>query len=104
RTKGIRVMSIADMREEYETHGLSESDLAADPFTQFRTWFDQAVTARLPQPNAMTLATAADGRPSARMVLLKGVDETSFVFFTNYESRKAGELFANPWAALVFFW
>src|SRR5437763_15907120 len=99
RTKGIRVMSIADMREEYETHGLSESDLAADPFTQFRTWFDQAVTARLPQPNAMTLATAAaDGRPSARMVLLKGVDETGFVFFTNYESRKAGELFANPWA------
>jgi len=98
-------MSIAGMREEYETQGLNESDLAADPFTQFHIWFDQAVTAGLPQPNAMALATAAaDGRPSARMVLLKGLDENSFVFFTNYESRKAGELAANPWAALVFFW
>ncbi len=98
-------MSIAGMREEYETKGLNESDLAADPFTQFHIWFDQAVTAGLPQPNAMALATAAaDGRPSARMVLLKGLDENSFVFFTNYESRKAGELAANPWAALVFFW
>ena len=98
-------MSIAGMREEYETQGLNESDLAADPFTQFHIWFDQAVTAGLPQPNAMALATAAaDGRPSARMVLLKGMDENGFVFFTNYESRKAGELAANPWAALVFFW
>ena len=98
-------MSIAGMREEYETQGLNESDLAADPFTQFHIWFDQAVTAGLPQPNAMALATAAaDGRPSARMVLLKGLDENGFVFFTNYESRKAGELAANPWAALVFFW
>jgi pyridoxamine 5'-phosphate oxidase len=98
-------MSIAGMREEYETQGLNESDLAADPFTQFHIWFDQAVTAGLPQPNAMALATAAaDGRPSARMVLLKGLDENGFVFFTNYESHKAGELAANPWAALVFFW
>jgi pyridoxamine 5'-phosphate oxidase len=98
-------MSIAGMREEYETQGLNESDLAADPFTQFHIWFDQAVTAGLPQPNAMALATAAaDGRPSARMVLLKGLDENGFVFFTNYESRKGGELAANPWAALVFFW
>jgi pyridoxamine 5'-phosphate oxidase len=97
--------SFAELREEYETHGLSESDLAADPFTQFQTWFGQAVAAGLPQPNAMTLATATpDGRPSARMVLLKGLDAQGFVFFTNYESRKAGELEINPWAALVFFW
>jgi pyridoxamine 5'-phosphate oxidase len=98
-------MSIADMREEYETQGLQEADLAADPLAQFQTWFDQAVAAGLPQPNAMTLATAtAEGRPSARMVLLKGIDAEGFVFFTSYESRKADELVANPWAALVFFW
>jgi len=98
-------ISFAALREEYESQGLSESDLAADPFVQFHTWFGQAVAAGVPQPNAMTLATAtADGRPSARMVLLKGLDEHGFVFFTNYESRKAGELAANPWAALVFFW
>jgi pyridoxamine 5'-phosphate oxidase len=98
-------ISFADLREEYETHGLSESDLAADPFVQFQTWFSQAVAAGLPQPNAMTLATATPaGRPSARMVLLKGLDGQGFVFFTNYESRKAAELEANPGAALVFFW
>jgi pyridoxamine 5'-phosphate oxidase len=98
-------ISFAELREEYETHGLNEGDLAADPFVQFQTWFGQAVAAGLPQPNAMTLATATpDGRPSARMVLLKGLDAQSFVFFTNYESRKAAELEANPWAALVFFW
>ena len=98
-------ISFAELREEYETQGLSESDLAADPFTQFQTWFGQAVAAGLPQPNAMTLATATpDGRPSARMVLLKGLDSQGFVFFTNYESRKAAELEANSWAALVFFW
>jgi pyridoxamine 5'-phosphate oxidase len=98
-------ISFAELREEYETHGLSEGDLAADPFVQFQTWFGQAVTAGLPQPNSMTLATATpDGRPSARMVLLKGLDTQGFVFFTNYESRKAAELESNPWAALVFFW
>jgi pyridoxamine 5'-phosphate oxidase len=98
-------ISFAELREEYETHGLSEGDLAADPFVQFQTWFSQAVAAGLPQPNAMTLATATPaGRPSARMVLLKGLDGQGFVFFTNYESRKAAELEANPWAALVFFW
>jgi pyridoxamine 5'-phosphate oxidase len=98
-------ISFAELREEYETHGLSESDLAADPLVQFQTWFGQAIVAGLPQPNAMTLATATpDGRPSARMVLLKGLDAQGFVFFTNYESRKAADLEANPWAALVFFW
>ncbi|MFL5804886.1 MAG: pyridoxamine 5'-phosphate oxidase [Roseiflexaceae bacterium] len=95
----------ADLREEYETQGLNEGDLVADPLAQFHIWFGQAVAAGLPQPNAMTLATAGiDGQPAARMVLLKGLDEQGFVFYTNYESRKAAELAANPWAALVFFW
>ena len=86
-------------------HGLSEADLAPDPFAQFQAWFDTALAAGLPEPNAMTLATATpDGRPSARMVLIKGVDPRGFVFYTNYESRKGRELEANPWAALVFYW
>ena len=98
-------MSIADLRQEYMFRGLDESDLDPDPFVQFRSWFDQAVAAQVPEPNAMTLATAgADCRPSARLVLLKGFDASGFVFYTNYESRKARELAANPWAALVFFW
>jgi pyridoxamine 5'-phosphate oxidase len=87
------------------SHGLSEADLDPDPVQQFRHWFDQTIAAGLPEPNAMTLATTTlDGRPSARMVLLKGVDQAGFVFFSNYESRKGRELAANPWAALVFFW
>lgn len=98
-------MSIADLRREYTQHGLSESEVAADPFVQFRAWFDHALSAQLPEPNAMTLATATpDGRPSARVVLLKGFDQRGFVFYTNYQSRKGGELDASPWAALVFFW
>jgi pyridoxamine 5'-phosphate oxidase len=98
-------MSIADLRKEYTRHGLSESDIDPDPLVHFQRWFDQAIAAGLIEPNAMTLATATpDGRPSARMVLLKGVDNGGFVFFTNYESRKGMELAANPWAALVFYW
>jgi pyridoxamine 5'-phosphate oxidase len=82
---------------------LTESNVTPDPIKQFRTWFDAA--AHLPQPDAMTLATASPaGRPSARMVLLKGVDDRGFTFFTNYESRKGGELAQNSQAALVFFW
>jgi pyridoxamine 5'-phosphate oxidase len=85
--------------------GLRETDFPADPFAQFRTWYEQAVAANVPQPEAMTLATAdAYGRPSARMVLLRGVDARGFVFYTNYDSRKARELEANPRAALVFYW
>jgi pyridoxamine 5'-phosphate oxidase len=92
------------LRKDYAFHGLSEADLAADPIAQFRVWFDQAVAAGLREPNAMTLATATrDGRPSARMVLLKGID-AGFVFYTNYEGRKAHDLAENPWAALVFYW
>ena len=98
-------MSIADLRKEYLLNGLSEADVAADPIQQFRAWFDQALAAGLAEPNAMTVATATpDGRPSARMLLIKGVDERGFVFYTNYESRKGKELAGNPHAALVFYW
>ncbi|MBV9790549.1 MAG: pyridoxamine 5'-phosphate oxidase [Chloroflexi bacterium] len=98
-------MSIADLRREYTQHGLSETEVAADPFAQFRVWFDHALAAQLPEPNAMTLATATpDGKPSARVVLLKGFDQRGFVFYTNYHSRKGGEIEASGWAALVFFW
>lgn len=92
-------------RDAYRQRGLSRRDLAPDPFEQFRRWFAEAEEVEPPEPNAMTLATATrDGRPSARMVLLKGVDERGFVFYTNYESRKGRELAENPWAALVFWW
>lgn len=98
-------MAFSDLRREYMQRGLHESELAEDPFRQFQLWFDAAIAAELPEPNAMMLATATtDGRPSARMVLLKQADERGFVFFSNYESRKGGELAANPHAALVFFW
>jgi len=85
--------------------GLLERDAASDPLKQFDRWFHDALHADLPLPNAMTLATATpEGRPSARVVLLKGVDERGFVFYTNYTSRKGHELAANPHAALVFAW
>ena len=84
---------------------LCEEDLAGDPMEQFRTWFDEARALGLPMPEAMTLATSnAHGRPSARVVLLHGIDENGFVFHTNYESRKGRELEANPQAALVLYW
>lgn len=85
--------------------GLDEKTINRDPIAQFKAWFDDAIAANLPLPEAMTLATAtADGKPSARMVLLKQVDEDGFVFFTNYQSAKADQLDANPYAALVFYW
>jgi len=84
---------------------LDESSVAADPVRQFEQWFADAVNAQVPEPNAMTLATVgADGDPSARIVLLKGVDEHGFTFFTNYASRKGRELATRPRAALLFFW
>src|SRR5713226_8478254 len=84
---------------------MKRADLDADPILQFTTWLQQAVEAGLPEPTAMTLATASpDGVPAARMVLLKGCDERGFLFFTNYESAKGHDLAANPRAALVFFW
>ncbi len=102
-------MSIADIRREYSLAGLRRRDLDADPIVQFRKWFDHAIGARtgeaLGDVNAATLATAdREGRPSARVVLLKGVDERGFIFFTNYDSRKGRELAENPNASLVFYW
>lgn len=87
------------------TRTLKRRDLDPDPFAQFRAWLEAAEAAGVRMPNAMTLATASpDGRPSARSVLLRGIDERGFVFFTNYESRKGRQLSENPHAALVFLW
>jgi len=98
-------MSKSDLRREYSAAGLNEADLDADPIRQFASWLAQAGAANLAEPNAVTLATATpQGRPSARIVLLKGVDERGFTFFTNYDSRKGRELAANPFAALVCWW
>jgi pyridoxamine 5'-phosphate oxidase len=98
-------MSLADLRKDYTMSGLLEKDLARDPFRQFDKWFQEAEAARLVEPNAMTLATATrDGRPSARTVLLKGVDGRGFVFYTNYESRKGRDLAENPRASLLLPW
>lgn len=97
--------SVADLRREYSRTGLHESDAHRDPIEQFRRWFDEALSANLYEPNAMTLATATRaGRPSARVVLLKDFDERGFVFYTNYEGRKGRELEENPYCALVFYW
>ena len=97
--------SIADLRQNYTLAGLSEADLNSDPIEQFNIWFQQALEADLLEPNAMTLATATpDGKPTARIVLLKGVSSGGFVFYTNYESQKGQQLIANPYAALVFLW
>jgi pyridoxamine 5'-phosphate oxidase len=92
-------------RKEYEQGALDESTVAADPVRQFAAWYDAAVAAGVPEPEAMTLSTATpDGRPSARIVLLRGFDARGFCFFTNYESRKGRELTANPHASLTFHW
>ncbi len=96
---------LAALRKSYERDELDETASAADPLDQFRTWLNQALTAELPEPNAMTLATVgADGRPSTRVVLIKGCDERGIVWYTNYESRKGRELAQHPWAALQFHW
>lgn len=98
-------MNLADLRKDYTLAGLAEKDLARDPFRQFEKWFQEAEAAKLAEPNAMTLATASpDGRPSARTVLLKGLDGRGFVFYSNYESRKGRELALNARVALVFPW
>jgi pyridoxamine 5'-phosphate oxidase len=94
-----------DQRKDHARFSLGERDLDPDPIRQFGLWFEHAAQSDIPESNAMALATAtSDGRPSARMVLLRGIDERGFAFFTNYESRKARELDGNPFAALVFFW
>ncbi|SAL67000.1 pyridoxamine 5'-phosphate oxidase [Caballeronia arvi] len=97
--------TLADLRKNYSRGALDAADVNPDPVQQFHTWFAQALDAKLPEPNAMTLATVdEEGRPSARIVLIKGVDERGFVFFTNYESRKGRELAANSAASLLFHW
>jgi pyridoxamine 5'-phosphate oxidase len=101
---GIR-LSLADLRLTYARESLTEEDVSSDPIVQFKHWFDQALESQLIEPNAMALATVSpEGRPSARMVLLKEIDGRDFVFYTNYQSRKSTELAANPYAALVFYW
>jgi len=98
-------MSLADLRQVYQKSALLEADAAASPINQFARWFDEAQAGEVSEPNAMTLATvSAEGRPSARTVLLKGFDDNGFVFYTNYLSRKGRELDAQPWASLLFFW
>lgn len=98
-------MALADMRKDYTMAGLLEKDLAKNPFRQFEKWFQEAEAAKVLEPNAMTLATTGrDGRPSARIVLLKACDGRGFVFYTNYESRKGRELDVNPHATLLFAW
>lgn len=98
-------MELSDHRRDYTLAGLTEKDLAKDPYRQFEKWFQEAEAAKIHEPNAMTLTTATrEGKPSARTVLLKGFDGRGFLFFSNYESRKGRELEGNPHAALVFPW
>jgi pyridoxamine 5'-phosphate oxidase len=95
----------AILRKEYTRDGLNEAGMAPDPIVQYDKWFENVIDANLHEPNAMILATASqEGRPSARTVLLKGYDERGFVFYTNYEGRKAIELETNPACALLFYW
>ena len=99
------MIALADLRQTYARSSLSRSAVDADPLAQFNSWLDQALSAELPEPNAMTLATAgAYGKPSARIVLIKGVDSRGFVFFSNYASHKGRDLETNPHAALLFHW
>jgi pyridoxamine 5'-phosphate oxidase len=98
-------MNIADLRKSYERDALDETAADADPLRQFQRWLQQALDAQLPEPNAMTVATVGeDGRPSSRIVLIKGYDARGIVWYTNYHSRKGRELAARPFAALQFHW
>jgi pyridoxamine 5'-phosphate oxidase len=96
---------LESLRSNYALSGLNETDLLETPFQQFQLWLEQAIAAELPEPNAMTLATLSEqGKPIARMVLLKGLDEKGFVFYTNYDSAKGKQLTETDSAALVFWW
>ncbi|MGZ3236637.1 MAG: pyridoxamine 5'-phosphate oxidase [Burkholderiaceae bacterium] len=98
-------MSVAHLRKEYSHASLSEEDVDPDPIKQFAKWFDEAIKAKIPEPNAMSVATAtAKGRPSSRILLIKEFNERGFVWYTNYASRKGHELLENPFAALLFHW
>lgn len=97
--------SIADLRKDYSLKKLSEEEVSRSPIQQFQKWWDEAIESEISEVNAMTLATCDQhGKPSARIVLLKGINEDGFIFYTNYESRKGKELKENPFASLVFFW
>lgn len=99
------LLNLADLRKDYAKAELTESDVDKNPITQFKKWFEEATHAQIPEPNAMSLASVSgEGKPSNRIVLLKGYDENGFVFFTNYESRKGKELDLNPNVSLLFFW
>jgi pyridoxamine 5'-phosphate oxidase len=99
------MITLAELRNEYARGSLDEHDVEPDPIRQFQLWFQQALDAQVPEPNAMTLATVDEqGQPSARIVLVKGADERGFFFFTNYESRKGHDLAINPRASLLFYW
>ena len=101
----MTTLDLAALRRDYALATLDERDVDADPIRQFERWFTDAAAARVPEPNAMTLSTATrDGVPSARIVLLKGVDANGFAFYTDYRSRKGAELAENPLAALTFLW
>jgi pyridoxamine 5'-phosphate oxidase len=96
---------LAAIRKDYRLQSLSEQDVDTNPIKQFEKWFQQALASGIEEPNAMTLATSTtDGKPSARIVLLKGIKDNGFVFFTNYESKKGKQIHDNPFACLVFFW
>jgi pyridoxamine 5'-phosphate oxidase len=99
------ISELSGLRHEYDAHGLRRADLHSDPIEQFRAWFAAALAGEKRDVNAMTLATATpEGRPSARIVLLKAIDQHGFCFFTNYDSEKGRDLDANPFAALCFYW
>lgn len=98
-------MPSIEHRHDYDKSSLDEAGVDADPIRQFQAWFDEATAAGLPEPNAVTVCTASpEGRPSGRVVLMRGFDDRGFVFYTNYESRKGREIETNPYASMVFFW
>jgi pyridoxamine 5'-phosphate oxidase len=96
---------IADMRKDYSRQSLEVEEVLPNPIAQFQKWFEEARESEVPEPNAMHLSTiTADGKPSGRVVLLKGIEESQFIFYTNYKSEKGQQLTQTPWAALTFFW
>lgn len=98
-------INVADLRKEYSAQCLDEKDLPNEPIELFKKWFEEACSTKMHEPNAMCLSTCGkDGKPSARFVLLKNYDQRGFVWFTNYESRKSGQIQENPYAALTFWW
>lgn len=104
-SRSIKASPIEHLRQEYRSHPLTKKKLKPDPFNQFKLWFNEAMKSEILEPNAMVLATAsATGIPSSRTVLLKHIDASGFVFYTNYESRKARQLAENPHASLTFLW